>query len=398
MRICMIASTPIPPREGIGHYTWNLSRFLVRQGHQVQIITRGQAGQTTREQLEGMTVWRATFLPVYPVHVHLHGLFVERIVRRLEPEVDVFHLHSPLVSLPKTRRPVLVTVHTPMQADTAAVSADSALGWAIKLQAPFSIQLERRLFAGADALTAVAHSVAKELAAYGIRREQVHVLGNGVDTEMFSPAPTHVDEGRDTEQGFALTVARLAPRKGLGDLLKCAELVIKRHPNFRFLIAGDGPAAGELRAEIARRRLQNHVTLLGHVSDRQRLIRLYRRARLFVHPAHYEGLPTVLLEAMACAKPVVTTAVSGALDVVKHGHNGLLAPPYAPNQLADAVCGLLDDPALRRRLGAAARETVQTCFSWQTVGQGYLDCYRALVDGTELDGARLDGTSRNGNG
>src|SRR5690606_8949952 len=107
-----------------------------------------------------------------------------------------------------------------------------------------------------------------------------------------------------------------------------------------------------------------------------RLIELYRRARLFVHPAHYEGLPTVLLEAMACAKPVVTTAVSGALDVVKHGKNGLLAPPYAPNQLADAVCALLDDPALGRRLGAAARETIQSCYSWQTVGQGYLNCYR----------------------
>ncbi|MEK7328327.1 MAG: glycosyltransferase family 1 protein, partial [Chloroflexota bacterium] len=64
MNICLIASTPVPPQEGIGHYVWNLSRFLSQQGHTVQIITRGGWGRTQREEREGITIWRPTFAPV----------------------------------------------------------------------------------------------------------------------------------------------------------------------------------------------------------------------------------------------------------------------------------------------------------------------------------------------
>jgi glycosyltransferase involved in cell wall biosynthesis len=375
MNICMISSTPLPPQEGIGYYTWNLSRYLKSQGHKVQIITRGGGSKTKQEVVDGIPIWRPTFLPFYPMHVHLHGLYVDRVVREIESEVDLFHMHSPLVREPTTKRPVLVTVHTPMKSDTAAVSADTFLGRLIKLQAPVSIALERGLFNRADALTAVANSVAKELSEYGVRPEKVGVLGNGVDTEMFSPCA----EINEVEPGYALTVARLAPRKGLQDLLHCAEMVVKRMPGFRFLIAGSGPAEAEMRAEITRRGLQDAVTLLGHVANRQELIWLYRNARVFVHPAHYEGLPTVLLEAMACGQAVVTTAVSGALDVVEHGVNGFLVPPHAPSQLAEAICQVIGNDHLRHNLKIAARKTVQDRFSWQHIGQAYIQQYEALA-------------------
>src|SRR3954464_7899683 len=146
MRICMILSAPLPPREGIGFYAWNLAKHLSRLGHQVQLITRGAARRTSREVVDGITIWRPAFVPAYPFHVHLHGLFIDRIVRELEPEVDLFHLHTPLVKWPATSLPALVTVHTPMKSDTGAIPAASLLGWLIKLQAPVSYQLEQRLF------------------------------------------------------------------------------------------------------------------------------------------------------------------------------------------------------------------------------------------------------------
>lgn len=376
VHICMIASAILPPQEGIGHYVWNLSRYLTAQGHKVTIITRGNSRKSTVEVVDGISIWYASFIPVYPFHVHLHGIFVDRIVREIESEVDLFHLHSPLVKEPKTTCPLLVTVHTPMKSDTAAVSADTFLGLLIKLQAPMSIAIEHKLFSRANALTAVAKSVARELCDYKISPLQISVLGNGVDTELFSPSP---EVKEDTGPGYALTVARLAPRKGLHDLLQCAELVSKRIPGFRFLIAGSGPAESDLRAEIARRKLEESVTLLGHVANRDQLMSLYRNARVFVHPAHYEGLPTVLLEAMACGQAVVSTAVSGALDVIEHECNGLLVPPHAPSHLAAAIWQVVDNDFLRQRLKIAARETVQERFSWQQIGQAYLDQYHALV-------------------
>lgn len=377
MRICMIASAELPPREGIGFYVWNLSRCLVGAGHQVQIITRGGAGHTSREVVEGVTIWRPTFVPTYPLHVHLHGLFVDRLVRELEPEVDLFHLHTPLVKWPETDRPVLVTVHTPMKTDAGSIPATTTLGWLIKLQAPFSYHLEQQLFERAGALTAVASSVADELRVYGIAPDRVAVLGNGVDTTLFVPSP----RGPDRENPYFFTAGRLAPRKGLEDLVRAAELVVRQFPNFRFLIAGGGPLERALRAEIARRGLKGHVVLLGHVADRVQLLTLYQSAAAYVHAAHYEGLPTVLLEAMACARPVVATAVSGALDVVEHAVNGLLVPPRDPHQLAAAIARLIREPELETRLGAAARWTVEDRYSWHTVSRGYLAQYEALLRG-----------------
>jgi glycosyltransferase involved in cell wall biosynthesis len=107
---------------------------------------------------------------------------------------------------------------------------------------------------------------------------------------------------------------------------------------------------------------------------------LYQRAAVFVHPAHYEGLPTVLLEAMACGRPVVATAVSGALDVIQPGENGLLVPPRNPSEMAAAILRLLADPAMAERLGRAARHTVEERYSWEKVGSRYLQLYQQLAE------------------
>jgi glycosyltransferase involved in cell wall biosynthesis len=376
----MITSAPLPPREGIGFYVWNLSRYLIAQGHQVQIITRGGAGRTSREVVDSITIWRPAFLPTYPFHVHLHSMFVDKVVRELEPEVDLFHLHTPLVKWPETRAPALVTVHTPMKTDAGAIPATNLLGWLIKLQAPVSYQLEQRLFQRADKVVAVAQSVAQELRLYGVNPRQVGVLGNGVDTTVFSPC----ERRGSAAEPYVLTAGRLAPRNGLEGLLRFAELVVAQQPELRFLIAGAGPLEDALRAEIARRKLEAHVTLLGHIADRSEMLRLYQGAAAYVHAAHYEGLPTVLLEAMACGRPVVATAVSGALDVVQDQHNGLLVQPRDPQQMAGAIVRLLQDPGFGERLGAAAQRTIQERYSWHVVSRSYLAQYEALLAGVPV--------------
>lgn len=377
MRICMISSTPIPPREGIGFYVWNLSHYLTALGHQVQIITRGQIGRMTKQVVDGITIWQPPFWPLYPFHVHFHGLFVDKLVQKLANEVDLFHLHTPLVKWPGSKKPALVTVHTPMKADAGSIPLTNWLGWLIKLQAPFSYRLEQQLFDKANKLTSVAHSVADELQAYQVDPQEVAVLGNGVDTNIFFPA----QEARTPSEPYFLTAGRLAPRKGLKDLIRCAELVVKRYPTFRFLIAGGGPLENELKREIERRNLAQNVTLLGHIQNREQLVELYRGATAYVHAAHYEGLPTVLLEAMACGRPVVSTGVSGALDVVQNEQNGLLVPAKAPPQMAAALIRLIEQPNLAERLGSTAYHTIKERYAWQVVSRNYVAQYESLVEG-----------------
>jgi glycosyltransferase involved in cell wall biosynthesis len=374
MKICMVASVPLPPQEGLGYYVWNLSRRLTQQGHRVQIITRGGLRGTQHQTCEGIEIWRPTFAPLYPWHVQLHSLFVNRLVAQLEASVDVFHAHSPLPPIIKTRRPILLTVHTPLRADVRSIPLRDIPALLVKLQAPVSYGIEQQLFQQAKCIVAVAASVAHELSDYGLNPNSVEVLGNGVDTAMFAPASAESEA-----LPYVFAVGRLGLRKGFEDLIECARLVIRQAPDMRFRIAGTGPLEKSLRAQIARAGLSAQVELLGHISDRQQIVRLYQRAAVFVHPAHYEGLPTVLLEAMACGRPVVATAVSGALDVVQPEENGLLVPPHNPAAMAAAILRLLSDPDLATHLGQAARRTVETRYSWDTVSARYSQVYRQLA-------------------
>lgn len=378
MRIGMVTSLPFPPREGMGFYIWNLSKYLTKLGHTVHIITRGGVKRTQHECVEGIHIWRPTFFPAYPMHAHLHGLFVDRLVRQLESEIDIFHLHTPLVTNLNTRRPVLATVHTPMKADTGSIPITNMLGLLIRMQAPVSYRLEKGVFSQAKTITTVAHSVADELSTYAIDSKSVQVLGNGVDTEHFFPAPVQ----RTMDSPYFLTVGRLAPRKGIRDLLHCASFVTQRFPRCRFLIAGEGPLRNEIERDIQWLNLSRRVKLLGHIEDRNRLVNLYRGAVAYVHAAHYEGLPTALLEAMACGRPVVTTAVSGALDVIRHGENGLLVPPHNPDAMSEAVRQILAQPAFAASLGKAAHKTVEERYSWHIISRNYVACYESLLHQT----------------
>ncbi len=378
MRVCMLTSVPMPPTEGIGHYVWNLSRFLIEQGHQVQIITRGQRGKSAYEELGDISVWRPRFYPVYPVHVHLHGLLVRRLARHLESEVDLFHLHSPLPPPIRSKRPILTTVHTSRVGAMRVLSGTDLNSLLTRLQVPISIQIERQVFACADQIVTVAQSVASELQnsnCYGLKDKQIAVLMNGVDTNVFCAGEQH------SSAQYVLAVGRLDARKGFGDLIEAMARVVERFPDVRLYIAGSGPLEERLRTRVRQMALDHVVRFLGHVQDRDEMVRLYRGAAVFAHAAHYEGLPSVLLEAMACERAVVSTAVSGALDVLTDGVNGLLTDSRAPYQLADAICRLLADAGLRTRLGKAARRTVEDRFSWQVVGNSYLGIYRALLNG-----------------
>lgn len=376
MRIGMIYSTPFPPREGIGFYVWNLSRWLINQGHQVHLITRGKFPTKQYKTAEGILVWKPCFLPLYPFHVQTHNLFVSLLLRHLEHELDLLHLHSPLVKLPKTSLPVIVTIHTPIKADSRSVRLDNLFSLLIKLQTPFSLAVETDVIQKAQRLTTVASSVRQELSEYGIEPERIAVVGNGVDVHLFCPAELYPG---DSSSQYVLTVSRLAPRKGLEDLIQSAKIVHKLCPNLHFIIIGEGPLRKNFHSLIARLGLEEVVHLRGHVHDRTELVAYYQKCVAYVHPSHYEGLPTSLLEAMACARPIIATAVSGNLDVIENGKNGLLVPPQQPEQLADAILRVLSSPELTYQLSMAARETVCERYSWDTIGQRYLMEYQALL-------------------
>lgn len=235
-----------------------------------------------------------------------------------------------------------------------------------------SYPLEVKLIQNAKILTVVATSVAAELKEYPTTNKKIIMMGNGIDHRIFTPLK------KKTNEKYILYTGRLSYRKGLFDLVQSAQHICKKYPDVSFKVTGSGVLIDELRRRTQDLGIDKQFHLLGFVS-REQLVSLYQNATVYALPSHYEGLPTVLLEAMACGAPVVATAVSGNVDVITHRENGLLIPPKQPEKLTEALSLLLDDEQLRKKLGEQARKTIEEKYTWDRVSNNYLNLYQSLL-------------------
>lgn len=375
MNICMIMSTPFPPEDGIGNYVYGLSSKLINLGHKVTIITRGNLFKTRREFIDDICVIKPPFFPLYPFHIQFHGLFLNRIFKKMGGEFDIVHIHSPLSPLISTSLPIIATIHTPMLIDTKK-RTDETKDIRARIEQLMgryiSFHIEMDLIERANTITTVAHSVAMELREYGLNSKDVEVIGNGVDEKVFTPIKNKVDEK------YILYSGRLDYRKGLFDLIESSKIICQVHPEISFVITGKGILIEKLKRRVNESGLKKNFNFVGFVS-REKLIQLYQQATIYVLPSHYEGLPTVLLEAMACGCPIVATSVSGNLDVLTQGHDGILVPPKSPDKIAEAVLKLLDDEKMRNTLGINARNTIENRFTWSIISKKFLHFYNSLI-------------------
>lgn len=156
-----------------------------------------------------------------------------------------------------------------------------------------------------------------------------------------------------------ILVGRLSPEKGIGGLLEALAACTGKRP--QLVIVGDGPMRGELDRMVERLGLRNHVTFLGRLPERQTLEQI-AQSDILVLPSFMEGLPIVLMEAMALGKAVIATRVAGIPELISDGENGLLFTPSKWDELAIKITVLASDRELRERLGARGAATVAAEF------------------------------------
>ena len=383
MRIAMLTSVHFPPEEGIGFYVLQLARELTSSGHEVTVLTRG-GGSVESTHVGGIRVIGLPFWPLYPLHVQVHGAFVRRYLSRAQDRFDLVHAHTPLPPYPPHGFSLVTTVHTPMRADGRSFQVRSLRTLANRAQSVVSQATERALFQRSQAIVAVARSVAAELAEYGISPSSVRVAGNGVNASEFAPDPV----GPRTNASSILYCGNLGDPKGLDDLVQAFAMIAQDHPTWTLVLAGKGPAEASLRKLAIGLGLEERVRFVGHIgyADRQTLVELYRAAGVYVQPSHHEGLPTSLLEAMSCATSCVATSVSGHLDVISPGSNGLLVPPAKPELLAEAISTLIRNRNLARALGLQARETILANYTWRSVAATYVGVYQEAIAAKTMAG------------
>lgn len=195
------------------------------------------------------------------------------------------------------------------------------------------------------------------------QRYKIHLAYHGVDTDKFSPA------GEDAAPGVPviLSAGRLVEKKGFPSLLRACAMLRDKGYSFRCVVVGEGPERGRLEEMIRILDLPDAVSLPGECSQEE-LLRYYQRATVFALPCcvlqdgDRDGIPNVLLEAMAVGLPVVSTPVSGIPELIGNGDSGLLVPERDEGALASALELLIQDDALRDRLGQRGRQAVATDF------------------------------------
>jgi L-malate glycosyltransferase len=230
-----------------------------------------------------------------------------------------------------------------------------------------------------DRLLAVSFALKDPLAQrFGV--DKVVCIHNAVDVSRIrvtrNLADLRNELGLNQDDFVVGTMGRLVPVKGLEVFLRAARLIKDLRKRAKFIIAGDGPLASQLQTLAHQYGLAHDVIFLGHRNDGHDVLGL---TDLFVLPSLSEGIPMVLLEALALARPVVASRVGGIPEVVEHEVSGLLVPAGKEDDLARGCLRVMDDAALAQRLGCAGRKRVEKAFSAEVMAENVANVYRTLI-------------------
>jgi starch synthase len=277
----------------------------------------------------------------------------------------------------------------------SAHSLEPARPWkAEQLRGGYKISswAERTAYETAEAIIAVSYGMRSDiLDAYPfVDPARVHVIHNGIDTDLYSPDHSEdelVRHGIDPDRPSAIFVGRITRQKGLAHLLRAAEFF---DPDIQLVLCAGAPDTPEIAAETESvvehlSTSRTGVVWIREMLPRDRIAQLLTHATVFVCPSVYEPLGIVNLEAMACETAVVASAIGGIPEVVADGRTGLLVPYHdsAPTEferdLADAVNTVCSDPVRATTMGLAGRERAVREFGWDTIARRTVELYQSLL-------------------
>jgi glycosyltransferase involved in cell wall biosynthesis len=236
--------------------------------------------------------------------------------------------------------------------------------------------LDAQALRRAAAVVGVSDPIGRELRDAGIPEKRIQVIDNGI------PMPVSPRSGCSLREALKLGSApligaagRLETQKGFTVLIRAAQTVLQNHPDAHFVIAGEGSLRPLLQQEIIKSGLEGRFHLVGYQQD---IGTFLRSIDVFVLPSLNEGMPMVLLEALAHGLPTVATDVGAAAKLIRPG-TGTLIPPNNPVLIGAAISRYITDPQLGRRHGAAGSELVGSEYSAQAMARSYVDLYETLI-------------------
>jgi glycosyltransferase involved in cell wall biosynthesis len=386
MKILLYDNSHLPVLGGKEIVVHHLAQAYQARGHEV--VVAGPSGPLQHRHLHyGYPVHRWARLRGVP---HPLDWRIHFVIQRLRFDFDVVHAHTTYPTGYTTalmqnwhRRPFVITPHG------ADIHKVEAIGFGRRLD-PVLDEKIRYALERADVVTAISQAVEASILDAGTDPAKVVAIPNGADTERFARPATldvraHLDLPRDAR--LFVSVGNYHPRKGHEVLVDAFRQVVAAAPDARLVIVGARPRVVREKVEAdGLSAFVKHIGVLpfptpGTDSGPDVLVALLQTAHAYVSSSMAEGtegLSLALLEAMAAGAPPVATRVSGNVDIVRDGENGLLAAPGDVDSLACAMLAMLADRAARDRYAAAAQAAVAP-FSWLAVADRYLALFERLT-------------------
>ena len=292
-----------------------------------------------------------------------------------------------LSRLLKELRPDVVHAHDPHGVAMAAIALSmSTLPTRPRLIASRRVDfhlrgsaLSRWKYRQVDCFICASEAIRTMLVGDGVAKRRTVTVHEGIDlarVKAAPPAELHQELWLPHDAPIVGNVAALVPHKGQKYLIGAVARLLRDEPDTRVVIAGEGELQAALVQQIRHHHLEKHVILAGFRPD---ILSLHKAFDVFVLSSVTEGLGTSLLDAMACARPVVATSVGGIPEVVVDGETGFLVPPRDPEALAAAIGRLISDRGLREKMGAAGLARVQSAFSAEHMVRNTLRVYERVV-------------------
>jgi glycosyltransferase involved in cell wall biosynthesis len=288
-------------------------------------------------------------------------------------EIDVIHhmlpavysqTFSPIALLGRMRKPF---VFGPLSAHFYPRPSDE------RMLLGLTSRLHRKTIEKCDALITITDQVKRLYSAF-FDEERIWTIPLGVDTETFKPSKNHVER----ECHEILFAGYLYKLKGVEYLMRAMQMIAEERKDVKLRIIGDGPNKHNLQKLAEALNLKTSVIFEGVVSH-TRMPKYYQQSDVVCFPTLGEPFGKVIIEAMACAKPVVASNIGGSAEIIQDRKNGILVAPGRPDLLAREILSLLEDETAGKTIGASARETVVEKYSWEKIAEDYHRLYSSLV-------------------
>ncbi len=391
MKILML-TWEYPPRivGGISRVVHDLSHRLIKDGHDVTVVTYRDGNTPYFENDKGVKVYRVDNYMIHPnnfidwiMQLNFNMIAKATEIINQEGKFDVIHAHDWLVTYSaKTLKhafdiPVVATIHATESGRNSGIHDDTQR---------YINDSEWLLTYEATEVIVNSNFMKNDLQRiFGLPYEKINVIPNGINLNNFSGVDRDYDFRRqyamDNEK-IILYLGRLVYEKGVQNLIAAMPKILDNYHDSKLVICGRGGMINELRQEVHNLGIDDKVYFAGYC-DSKKVQKMYKCADVAVFPSTYEPFGIVTLEAMLAGVPTVVSDVGGLNEIVKHGVTGMKSYAGNSNSIADSVLSLLYDPKLCDTVSKNAVKEVKELYNWNKIAQDTHYVYEQAICQTE---------------